>query len=131
MTRASAFAMSSVRSSLLFVLVLCACGSESPQQEVIDDSERAWQRLERAHGDTYWYVDTGCGQGIRETSVVQVTDGDEVTVPSQEMEEGVRCEDGEPFRYGHRQREDLRRTASSAGGIDSRPPRHVQRADES
>jgi hypothetical protein len=67
---------------------------------MIDESERAWQRLERAHGDTYWYVDTGCGQGVRDTSVVQVTNGDEVTEPSREMEEGVKCERGEPFRYG-------------------------------
>ena len=68
--------MTWARVALFAVLWLGACAEPGPHDSVIDQSERAWQRLALAHADTYWYVESACGAGTRETSVVQVSRGD-------------------------------------------------------
>ena len=81
-------------------MLLGGCAEESRYDAVIDESERAWQQLVRAHGESYWYVETACGAGARETSVVEVRNGDPGTLLSLASESLVQCERGEPFRYG-------------------------------
>jgi hypothetical protein len=89
----------------LLTVIATACGSDgasSPLLAEVDEAERIWQALEEEHGSTYWYSETSCGQGFREITRVQVTDGGGALV-SREYEGGedqtAGCTEDEPYRY--------------------------------
>jgi hypothetical protein len=89
--------------AILLALLLAACGSserteEAAVLEALDKSEAQWLKLEASSGDSYWYVETSCGQGMRDTTTVQVLRGIATAVTTERADES-RCLQDEPYRY--------------------------------
>jgi hypothetical protein len=62
-------------------------------------SENAWAALVAENGGTYWYRVSSCGQGYREITWVQITEGVGTTTVWRETEENADCVRGEPYIY--------------------------------
>jgi hypothetical protein len=96
--------MSSLVYILVALLLLAACGSspqgteESALVESLDESEALWLKLEANAGDSYWYAESSCGQGLRDTTTVQLRGGIATAVTTERADES-RCLEDEPYRY--------------------------------